>query len=411
VEISHQPYEGALGDTLIEQIESGKYQQLEFMVAFARQSGVLRLKSSFDKLRTAGGTISAFVGIDMDGTSYDALQSLMALCDEVYVVHTESMSQTFHSKVYVLTSADLVWATVASNNLTYSGLWKNIESYATETLHLKDPAGAARAARLKERVAKLRDGRSGVSRLLSEPADLSELFAQGYVMNELSVSVRTRERQIRERSGRRLFAAQIPHSTGPVIPPVSTGYDPPAAPVAENPSPTVRSTWVGEVFWTESGAMTSDARNQLDLSMSGRVDAGNPALAGYEDRPGWAMGSVSFFGVTPLAQHEARQITLNYLGVDYSHNRVYFPDSPGANGTWRIQLNGTDAAGVRLDHRVGGDGFVRKILAFQRISEDYYSLRILRPAELSSLRDASSFVARNGGSPNGKLYGVFTAVE
>jgi HKD family nuclease len=407
MEIRHQPFDGALGDTLIERLDSGNYQKFEFMVAFAKQSGVLRIKPALERFRAAGGLISAFVGIDMDGTSYDALISLLAVCDELFAVHTESASQTFHSKVWALGATSSLWITVGSNNLTYSGLWRNFESSATETLDLEDPADLARASRLESRFTELRDETSRVSRLLVEPADVELLKDAGYVKTEVSLNVSTRDRQKEEVRGSGLFATEVPHPTGPAIRPVASPRGPTTVPTPVAPVSSPLATWVGEVFWTESGAMTSAARNQLDLSMSGRVDSGDAAAAGYEDHPGWAVGSVSFFGVTPAAQLDIRNVTLNFLGQDYQVNRVYFP---GGNGTWRIQLNGESDAGVRLDHLVGAGGFVQKILTFQRIAVDYYTLTILEPSQLGALRAASSFVARNGGA-NGKLYGVFTAVE
>ena len=415
MDINHQPYDGALGDALIERLESGDYQQLEFMVAFAKQSGVLRLKPYLEAFRAAGRSISAFVGIDMDGTSYDALCSLLPLCDELYVVHTESASQTFHSKVYAFTGPGSVWATVASNNLTYSGLWRNFESSATEVLNLSDPTDAARVERLKSRFEKLRDVTSSVSMRLFDLADIDQLLAQGYVRTEFSLNVRTRQREKQEASGGpSLFATQVSHPTGPAAPGRPPSGAPAAVPASIVPSPpTVQgiAAWVGEVFWTESRAMTSPARNQLDLSMLGRVVSGDAATAGYADRPGWAVGSLSFFGMDPTAQRTERNVTLSFQGTDYRENRVYFPDSQGANGTWRIQLNGIDSAGLRLDHRVGTGGFVQKILAFQRIADDYYALTILDTSQLESIRLASGFVAKNGSGANGKLYGVFKAVE
>lgn len=422
--ISHQPFDGTLGDTLIDRLGSGEYHQLEFMVAFAKQSGVLRLKGALEAFRENGGVVSAFIGIDMNGTSSEALATLLTLTDELHVVHTESPMQTFHSKVYSLTAKGTVWVTVGSNNLTYPGLWSSFETWATEVLDVAIADDAARAAALSDRFVGLRDTTARTSMKISTEKDVAELLGLGYIKTEYAINVGTRSREKAERSGRRLFASAVPHSKGPALPPgsgpstvtststststsssVATGTAMPA------PVPAVLAEWVGEVFWAESGAMTSAARNQLDLSMSGRVITGDAVAAGYGTNPGSAVGSVSFFGVDPTMKSDSRSITLNYLGVDYDRNRVYFPDSDDANGTWRIQLNGANDQGVRLDHHVGRDGFVRKVLAFQRIDEDYYSFTILEANQLKPVAAASSFSAKNGGAWNGKLYGVLTAVE
>lgn len=413
MDIRHQPFEGALGDTLIERLNSGAYSRFEFMVAFAKQSGVLRLKAALEAFRATGGTVSAFVGIDMGGTSSEALTNLVNLTDELHVVHSESPMQTFHSKVYSLTSATEVWATVGSNNLTFPGLWASFESWVTEVF----PLGDARAVALSQRFVAFRDPASGISRKLKTEAEVDDLLSRGYVKTELAINVGTRERQKREPSMTGLFAKIVPHPLGPTLPPGpgSAGSTPSAAvpspaPVTPTP-PSVLAAWVGEVLWAESRAMTGAARNQLDLSMLGRVASGDAAAAGYGGGPNQAVGSVSFFGLDPAAQSTSRNVVINYLGVDYAENLVYFPDSDGANGTWRIQLNGVSVDGARIDHRVGPGGFVQKVLAFQRIDEDYYSLTVLEAEMLSDLALASSFSAHNGGSTSGKLYGVITAAE
>lgn len=380
------------------------------MVAFAKQSGVLRMKAALEAFRTAGGTVSAFVGIDMDGTSSEALDTLLSLTDDLHVVHSESPIQTFHSKVFMLTSATEAWVTVGSNNLTYSGLWASFESWVTQEFSPTD----AQVIGLADRFAAMSDPAIGVSRRLETEADVAVLRDRGYVKTEFAINMGARRRQKHESGATELFANVVPHASGPTLPPGAAppGATPPTVvtPVTPTP-PSVLAQWVGEVFWAESRAMTGAARNQLDLSMRGLIASGDAAGAGYGAGPSQAVGSVSFFGLDPAAQSTSRKVVINHLGVDYADNPVYFPDSQGANGTWRIQLNGESADGTRIDHRVGAGGFVQKILAFQRIDEDYYSLTILDAELLPELAAASSFSAHNGGSTNGKLYGVITAAE
>ena len=89
--ILNQPFQGQLGEIIKAEL-SGNYQSLTIFSAFAKNSGVLRLKESLEKFRSLGGRIRAFIGIDLDGTSYEALLNLLALCDELYVIHSESFS-------------------------------------------------------------------------------------------------------------------------------------------------------------------------------------------------------------------------------------------------------------------------------------------------------------------------------
>ncbi len=107
--ILNQPFQGQLGNVLIDRLNNYNYNQITIFSAFAKNSGVLRLKSSLDKFKKAGGNITAFIGIDLDGTSYEALLNLYSLCDSLYVIHSENTSTTYHSKIYLLENDFSAW--------------------------------------------------------------------------------------------------------------------------------------------------------------------------------------------------------------------------------------------------------------------------------------------------------------
>lgn len=100
--VINQPLSGNLGDFLISCLEDSDFEVVNIIVAFAKNSGVLRLKPALEQFKAHGSKINVFVGIDLDGTSYEALVSLSKLADALYVVHAES-EQTFHSKIYNFT--------------------------------------------------------------------------------------------------------------------------------------------------------------------------------------------------------------------------------------------------------------------------------------------------------------------
>ena len=131
--IVNQPFQGQLGNILIEEILKPDYEELLIFSAFAKNSGVLRMKDSFETFRKKGGKIKAFIGIDLDGTSYEALINLFYLCDELYIIHSENSSITYHSKIYILRSykQNRNWFAIGSNNLTAGGLWTNYETCCT----------------------------------------------------------------------------------------------------------------------------------------------------------------------------------------------------------------------------------------------------------------------------------------
>ena len=51
--ILNQPFQGQLGNILIGKIENSNYNQITIFSAFAKNSGVLRLKSSLEKFKKA----------------------------------------------------------------------------------------------------------------------------------------------------------------------------------------------------------------------------------------------------------------------------------------------------------------------------------------------------------------------
>ena len=126
----NQPFHGQLGELLCEKLSQplGNAACFTMFSAFAKNSGVLRLKPSLERFKNAGGYITAFIGVDAHGTSYEAVLNLFELCDELYIIHSESPASTFHSKVYELTNRGETWIAVGSNNLTGGGLWTNFES-------------------------------------------------------------------------------------------------------------------------------------------------------------------------------------------------------------------------------------------------------------------------------------------
>lgn len=70
--IINQPFQGQLGTILREELSSD-YKYVTIFSAFAKNSGVLRLIDSLNQFKSNGGLIRAFIGIDLDGTSYEAL--------------------------------------------------------------------------------------------------------------------------------------------------------------------------------------------------------------------------------------------------------------------------------------------------------------------------------------------------
>src|SRR5207247_1389494 len=79
-----------------------------------------------------GGTIRFVVGIDIENTSKEGLEALLALTPhgdiQTVIRHNEHPSVTFHPKVYLFSNNARARLIVGSNNLTESGLFTNTEA-------------------------------------------------------------------------------------------------------------------------------------------------------------------------------------------------------------------------------------------------------------------------------------------
>lgn len=58
--VINQPFQGQLGTILINEIKQN-YSSLTIFSAFAKNSGVLRLKNTLEEHRSNGGNVTAFI--------------------------------------------------------------------------------------------------------------------------------------------------------------------------------------------------------------------------------------------------------------------------------------------------------------------------------------------------------------
>lgn len=121
---------GVMLTTLLSGKEDFTNHTFFIMVAYAKRSGISRLRETLDQYRRKGGKLVAIVGVDQKTTSIQGVQLLLELSDELYVFHSESFSQTFHPKVYVLEHHDIdASVIIGSGNLTAGGLYTNYEAF------------------------------------------------------------------------------------------------------------------------------------------------------------------------------------------------------------------------------------------------------------------------------------------
>ncbi len=410
MELMNQPFSGQLGNRLIELLESADYHTLNFAVAFAKNSGVLRIKDSLEKFRARGGTVNAFVGVDLGGTSYEALTALLLHTNSLNVVHAEN-GQTFHTKTYQFIGKDKSLMVVGSHNLTGGGLWTNFES---SVLIPADGSSADSTRMLKEAsdyIARLVSLKGSFMSIKAQE-DVDKLLHHGYVSKEVTEQIRRAKVAAQNGVQPRLFGNGAPaalprvRAPGPAV--AGQAVAAPAAPAA----PAVISlSGEDQTIWFETRRMTGGSRNILDLSMKSLIERGDPSGTTFDlGDPKFMRGGVEFFGLNPTVTHRTKNITLNFDGIDYSDNTILFPDGKNANGTWRLQIKGVDSSGTKITDAFRAKGkdnyLVQKIITFTKIKDDYYFLSVFPDFELANFETASRILARNGSTRTAKRLGI-----
>ncbi|GAB1108953.1 phospholipase D family protein [Aeromonas caviae] len=418
MELMNQPFTGQLGNRLIELLDSSDYHTLNIAVAFAKNSGVLRIKDSLERFRAREGKVNVYVGVDLGGTSYEALTALLLHTDSLNVVHSEN-GQTFHPKIYQFVGKEKGLVVIGSHNLTAGGLWTNFES---SVLIPVDWSGANEVELLKgldeyiENLSSLKDSFMPID----AQDDIDKLLQNGYIFKEVTEQVHRAKVATLNGTMGRLFGngapAKLPSTamlkkqkTAAALAPVSPISDP--------------LNGEGQTIWFETRSMTSESRNILDLSMTSLIERGDPTGTSLDlGEPGFMRGAVQFFGLNPTDTAKRKNITLNFEGIDYTGSTILFPDGDKANGTWRLQIHGKSSSNVKITEvfkdlnaaegeRYNKKGVLQlylqlKIITFTKIQDDYYSMSVFPESELENFRKASRILARNGRTNQARQLGL-----
>jgi HKD family nuclease len=182
----NQPLAHRFGTELIQELTNSPWSVFEAAVAWARRSGMAHILPSLKTYLGAGGIVRITVGIDIQNTSREGLDDLLALIPfgqiEVYVYHDEAQT-TFHPKIYLFRNDRRAKLIVGSNNLTESGLYINSEAGLEIMADLSDSAIQDAMAGL----AAWRDPTDQLSLPLTQNL-LDDLVLQGYVMPEAQLA-------------------------------------------------------------------------------------------------------------------------------------------------------------------------------------------------------------------------------
>ncbi|WP_318499003.1 hypothetical protein [Photobacterium leiognathi] len=409
MKLMNQPINGYLGDDLIELLGSTDYDTLNIVVAFAKNSGVLRIKDSLDNFRKRGGTVNLFIGVDLGVTSYEALTALLICSDSLSVVHSEK-SQTFHPKIYQFLGKEKGMIVVGSHNLTGGGLWTNFESSVHIPLDISNPDSSRLLRDQEEYLNALASLKDSIMPIKSKD-DVDLLLNNGYISKEVSQRVRQcQENKLNKDINLKPLFGNGVQATLPRMSELPKD-EMAAGPSVFGEQEINKTTDSYKTIWFETRRLTGGSRNILDLSMRSLVEKGDPEGTPFDlGEPRFMRGAVEFFGVDPSSTNVRKDITLNFEGVNYESNTILFPVGDSANGTWRLQIKGVSPSQERITDAFRAKGedhyLVQKVVTFTKVTDDYYSIAVFPESELENFKKASSILARNGATTNAKLLGL-----
>ena len=408
----YQPMDGNLGSYLISEIDSGEYKRITILSAYAKKSGVDRIKDVLLNFKKEGGEIRCIIGIDQMNTSYEALQELLMISDSLTIVHNENPSYTYHSKVYMLDknikNSNKAWLAIGSNNLTAGGLFINYESCVIDQLDLNNKIDKDGYESTKRAIEYFLEAKNSNLSLHIESEDiLDKLFLNKYIKkeNELKLSLKNEYKDsdnniIREKLFRSDFTFKAPtiNSNTKAESPVSVSLQQ----IESKPIEITLEESINETFWFEMRKSTGGSRNILDLSSTAKLLYGTVGSEYVIKSSRSIKGGLLFFDLDSSEQTISKNITISYKGNEYYSSTILYAKN---NQSWRLQLKGESSSDSKALSQYGRSDFVDKILAFTKISTNYYILEILDSNQLETLKKKSIFYALNGHSKNSKMFG------
>ena len=406
------PFSDVINDWL--QTENGG--SFTCISAFAKSSGVGLLEEAIKKYKENGGRVTFIVGIDLDGTSYDALINLHELSDELYIVHSENII-TFHPKIYFLDTPTSKKIAVGSNNLTVGGLYNNFEASIISENIEKDSEIYKNYIDIKNKFTDISD--LSVKQINTKD-DIEELLKNGYISTENQI---IRKRIAKDQSnsstkqssittpkifGKKTIRKRAKNDINNLKVSDKTETTPVKNKLTSITSPVIN---IGEFTWFETGNMTGGSKNILDLSKKGTITSGKAdgTVYFYENNQQLVNGGVIFFGIDPnshlTTKNIRKDITIKYNGINYYPATIKYAER---NSNWRLQIKGKNEFKEKITEKLESS-LQNKVLVFEKINSDNYNLIVLDKDAITDLENQSIFSAKNGqNNPNGRRFGYIT---
>ncbi|MGR3792768.1 phospholipase D-like domain-containing protein [Vannielia sp. SX4] len=170
-------------DDLKSDLETADFNELRWLVAYAKSGPLHRLAQRLEDWRKKGNKTRAIFGIDQQGTSVEALELALSLCDEVFV--TQERGITFHPKAYIFSGTTRARLYLGSSNLTVGGTETNFEANMIVDATL--PGDQQVLDEANEMWEQLLPASCPASQLL-DPSLLKKLIADGDIVHEATIN-------------------------------------------------------------------------------------------------------------------------------------------------------------------------------------------------------------------------------
>lgn len=118
----------SVDSVLLESLQDTAFESFNCLSAFASVKGLSGIKDAITKSKGHIKNFNVTVGIDQNGTSKEALETLLDLDIEARIYYAINSSIIFHPKVYLFDGKEKTRIIIGSSNLTLRGLFRNFEA-------------------------------------------------------------------------------------------------------------------------------------------------------------------------------------------------------------------------------------------------------------------------------------------
>ncbi len=227
--------------------------QVLVSVAFVREPGLDAVEKT---IKSIAAKARFFVGIRNDMTSIQAIKRLLAMNVEVYAVDTASRDTIFHPKLYFAANAKQASVIIGSANLTWGGLYNNIEASTLMKLDFSNAADRKFADQTTNAFAEMIRKHPRHVFLIKNGKHADELFESGRLADEEVIPAPPIMSQVKKGERDDLPPMKLNRATRPRVKiAVAASKPAPAASVAAAPGSTFVPSIPRSLVW-ESRALT-----------------------------------------------------------------------------------------------------------------------------------------------------------